>query len=318
MPTNSISRRVAIGLALMVALLGVSGATVASSEVACSSCHAMNTYAESAADSQHASVGCRSCHGAGAEASLALTSDVITRMVPAWLGGADVVSGPGTRVPGAACLECHAEVLGPVTETRGLRIDHAACVGETGACDQCHSASTHAQAVRYPRQAAMEECVLCHEQSGAPTDCDLCHEGKLESERLAQGPWQVTHGPQWRQTHGAGTLQACMTCHPDDYCVDCHGMELPHPVGFGLSHGAAALPQRDACLGCHDSEGFCAACHGMDMPHPDGFLAEHPELTEPDSDASCLRCHRAADCEACHVLHTHPGNTEGTIGGEES
>jgi hypothetical protein len=305
-----------IGLVLMVALLGIASATLASSEAACSSCHTMKPYAEATKTSQHASVGCRQCHGADAQASIALTSRVLGRMLPAWLKGAESLTGPGTLVPSAACLSCHADILDVETESMGMRIKHGSCVGESGDCDDCHTSATHGDAVRWPRQPVMEDCILCHQDQGGPTECDSCHEGKLQTERLAQGPWQVTHGPEWKKNHGSGTLRTCMTCHPDDYCVDCHGIELPHAVDFGKLHGVIARQTPDSCVTCHDGSAFCTACHGIEMPHPDGFLAQHPDVAQGYSDKMCLNCHRAKDCDACHVKHTHPGNTEGTIGGD--
>ena len=317
MPTKTTPRRMALYAVAGIALIAVLGLTLtATTDVVCSSCHVMRIYSDGLAEAQHATIDCHSCHSSTPEARISLTSNVVTKMIPATLFGADDVSGPGTRIPGGACLSCHAEVMNTVTDTRGIRIDHASCVSETGACDACHTTATHGEAARWPRQIVMEECTICHVENGASIECDICHQGKLQSERLARGPWRVTHGPEWQTTHGAGTLDACRTCHPPNYCTDCHGLELPHPASFGLVHGTAAIGLKDTCEDCHDRQDFCDACHGAKMPHPASFLPDHPEIADGYEDEGCLSCHRQVDCDNCHILHTHPGNTRGTLGGD--
>jgi hypothetical protein len=158
----------------------------------------------------------------------------------------------------------------------------------------------------------MEECVACHKQSGALASCDACHSEKGERERLAKGPWQVTHGRTWERTHGMGTLEWCATCHPAGYCTRCHGVDLPHPAGFGRTHGALAKQPQSKCLSCHEKTTLCDSCHGVEMPHPKGFLARHSKIAASEGDPKCLSCHFQRDCAACHTMHIHPGSTDGT------
>jgi hypothetical protein len=94
-------------------------------------------------------------------------------------------------------------------------------------------------------------------------------------------------------------------------------LELPHPLSFGSVHGSAAIQLDDTCYDCHDKTGFCTNCHGIEMPHPEEFLPEHPEIADGYFDLECTSCHVQADCTACHVAHTHPGNTRGTLGGDD-
>lgn len=154
----------------------------------------------------------------------------------------------------------------------------------------------------------MELCVACHRSAKAPVACDTCHSARTERERLRQGPWQITHGAQWSKTHGLGSIRSCDTCHPEDYCVRCHGTVLPHPPGFGQSHGDEAKRDLKVCASCHDTGTLCTPCHGVEMPHGDGFLKQHSSLAKGLDDPSCTRCHDTEDCVACHVRHVHPGN----------
>jgi hypothetical protein len=273
----------------------------------------MEPYADGLADGPHRDVPCYDCHVGSNWRFAAFKTTEMTAMYPRTLLGQDEVRGPIDDVPSAPCAECHEDALEGIVGDAGLRIRHETCTVRDPDCETCHTAATHADAVRWPSAPVMEECVACHRETGAPTDCDACHEGRLRTERLRAGPWQVTHGPTWEQTHGMGTFDSCATCHPDDYCVDCHGTELPHPPEFGREHSFGALAADARCDQCH-SEALCDGCHGIDMPHPEGFLAEHPELTSGYDDPTCVNCHDPGACTECHVRHTHPGSTDGTLG----
>lgn len=263
----------------------------------------------------HAGSGCYSCHLEEGLWSLpAHKGKELFRMYPAQLLGRTTMD-PGTRVSRDACMSCHEGGLPDVSKTRGLRIAHATCAAAPAKCDECHGATAHPQQVRWARVPVMDECISCHEDQNGPTECDSCHTGKLETERLKSGPWQVTHGANWQLTHGMGDLNTCATCHPSEKCVGCHKTQLPHPSDFINTHGKQALRTDAKCLDCHQSEKWCESCHGMPMPHADGFLQVHSKSAKTTRDPKCIKCHRQADCSACHVKHVHPGSTDGNLRG---
>lgn len=292
---------VAFGLAL----------TLGSTSSACATCHSDIHAAEAAS---HADVSCYSCHlDQGLWDWPAFKAREVLVMYPGQLFGA-APDGPADETSRHACLECHDPVLNGTIERLGIRINHGVCAA-SGSCDSCHSAVAHGADVRWLREPVMEECVACHREQSATDACDACHQGKSETERLSTGPWQITHGANWKQTHGMGSLVSCSVCHPQDYCVRCHGTALPHSVDFGSTHGIDARAENASCGSCHDTVSFCDSCHGMSMPHPQGFLAQHSDSATGYEDESCLTlCHRKDDCDACHVAHTHPGRTDGTLG----
>ena len=311
-PLATPRKKTLIAILAAVALLLVFTATVGSVPGACGTCHAMKPFAEALESSAHANVSCYECHAAPSTGGWAgMKWRELTRMyVPGLLGAK--VDGPGTHIERSRCLACHEDVLSAAVGTRGLRINHSACASDID-CGECHSSVAHAGATRWVRQPSMTDCISCHSASDGPDACDSCHEGQLESERLVSGPWQVTHGPNWQETHGMGDLRSCTGCHPADYCVDCHGVSLPHPVDFPARHGADALASREFCTACHDEAALCDACHGMPMPHPDDFLAEHSTLVTSTADPSCTTCHHESDCLTCHEAHIHPGGSDGFI-----
>ncbi len=293
--------------ALVAASLMLGGT---STRAACVACHASSVPREGVA-AAHARLSCYRCHLAeGAWSWPAFKARELLVMYPRALQGARALRDTDP-VSDRACRSCHGRVMDGVVESVGIRIAHASCaVGRT--CGSCHGVSAHGTALRWARQAIMEECVACHRTSGASTSCDGCHVERSERRRLEKGPWQITHGPTWSKTHGMGTLEWCATCHPRGYCVRCHGVDLPHPADFGRTHGALARSADARCETCHDRRALCDACHGIEMPHPGGFLARHSKEASTASDPRCLACHIAKDCTACHVKHIHPGATRGT------
>lgn len=313
--TRRAPSRQAVLWLVVVGVLLVLGALAAatSSPAVCASCHSMKPYADSLADTKHAGVACYSCHldnGLWDFASFKVGE--FGRMYPRFF--ADKVTGPGIEVSRAACLRCHADIMNRVSFADGKRIRHATCAAGNVSCQSCHTQSVHGSVTRWKGVPVMEDCVLCHVKQKAPTACDSCHAGERKSARLAIGPWQVTHGPTWRTTHGMGTIAYCITCHPADYCVQCHGVRLPHPSDFGTTHGGLAQQPGSTCAKCHDRARFCDSCHGLPMPHPVGFKPQHSSVAHSLTDPRCIKCHQQSDCDACHVKHVHPGVTKGTLG----
>ncbi|MCL4078711.1 hypothetical protein MX659_03725 [Coriobacteriia bacterium Es71-Z0120] len=294
-------------VAVVAAVLVIIGA--GSTNAACRTCHGTTSAAD--VPEAHARASCYACHlRDGVWSWPGSKVREIFVMYPKAIAGKRP-SSAGDPVSRGACLRCHEQVMRRTSESKGLRISHADCAqGRT--CGACHARAAHGEKVRWAGQPVMEECVSCHKQAGAPAACDACHSERSERERLARGPWQVTHGPGWERTHGMGTLEWCSTCHPAGYCARCHGVDLPHPADFGRTHGAFAKRPDAKCLTCHDATTLCDSCHGVEMPHPKGFLASHSKVAASASDPKCLSCHFQKDCTACHTLHIHPGSTNGT------
>jgi len=296
------------GLAVVVIalLLGVAVAVGGASRSACLSCH--RTVTEATVHGKHASVPCLQCHAPTLSDKPSFVWFQWTRMFPSRFAG-KAPSGPVREIPRAACLSCHAAVLSTTVKgSLGIRINHEACAANVS-CDSCHSAVAHGAATRWIREPVMEKCTACHVRENVPILCDTCHIGRSQSQRLAVGPWQVTHGRGWKTAHGMGDLESCSTCHPRDYCARCHGVAIPHGQSFGSEHGAFAMSRNARCQTCHKSQTFCSACHGVPMPHPSGFLKIHSSQAKTTDNPTCMRCHTQSDCLVCHERHIHPGGS---------
>lgn len=296
-------RSAVVGIVLGVLSLGVFN-TVALP--GCESCHARRAFRAATSEAPHATVDCRSCHvPAGWVSRVAFSLRQPLHMFIPLTGGADR---DAAAVPDQRCLACHEDVRAARVSSRGIRISHESCTAEA-ACTDCHSATAHGRETPWVRVAEMDGCLACHIPE-AKTGCDLCHERPDPVNRVGSRTFAVTHGPQWRSTHGMGDAATCMVCHQEDDCEGCHGPGLPHEPRFIQVHADSAAEPGAKCTECH-SASFCDACHGTRMPHPAGFTRDHPRAAG-DARETCRRCHAGSDCTACHEKHVHPG---GVVGG---
>ncbi len=287
--------------AVLLALVSIGG----SAPTVCSACH--GAPADALSRTGHVDLDCYACHAPSPGARVAFKASELVRMYPAKLVGGAPEGTPSIRISDSGCRDCHAEVLDPgsIVTARGLRIEHAACVGDAS-CASCHSVDAHGSATRYPRSPSMGRCVDCHSDVNASVECATCHTEGYERDDLLRGPFRVTHGANWKQTHGMGDLRQCLLCHQPSDCAGCHGAGVPHAPGFGTSHGESALSSDADCSSCHQPR-FCTDCHGIEMPHGPQFLPQHSTVANGMTDATCLRCHTTEDCLRCHLRHVHPG-----------
>lgn len=274
----------------------------------CDTCHLVGDMRVDTQTAAHASVPCADCH---------VGTDVVSRITYGFRDAGHSTAIFGLRDRGAAavrderCLGCHAGVLLAPVSARGINIEHASCAAES-VCTDCHSTTAHGDSVRWPRLYSMEQCLQCHGTTIDISECDTCHAGRRPRDRTSGGTWAVTHGPEWRSTHGMGDSVTCGACHPTDFCGRCHGAGLPHGGSFLSQHAGFAQDADARCESCHQ-RAFCDDCHGMEMPHPVAFVAGHAALVDRDGEAECRRCHDERDCTRCHELHVHPGGSIGLL-----
>ncbi len=104
----------------------------------------------------------------------------------------------------------------------------------------------------------------------------------------------------------------CSTCHVvESFCMDCHGMEMPHPVEFlEQTHPEFVAAQPEKCAMCHTTEdpAFCDSCHhgtASDWEFQDDVVwgaAQHAEAVRTNGVPGCLEtCHEISYCQTCHT-----------------
>jgi hypothetical protein len=272
----------------------------------CSSCHDRDGFRSGTAAAPHAQTDCRSCHvPTGAVGRLGFGfREAFHMMVPLPAGSPR----DAAAVPDSRCLSCHSEIDASTVTASGIRIAHKTCSVGAG-CTDCHGGTAHGAATAWPRSYDMDRCLACH-VNAKQTECDLCHQGRTSDTRVSTGSFAVTHGPQWRTTHGMGDPATCTVCHQAGDCVACHGPGLPHGALFVETHATFAADKKAECDGCH-ARTFCDGCHGTPMPHGAQFTAGHAKAAASQP-AICKRCHADSDCTVCHEMHVHPG---GAVGG---
>jgi len=305
---------VAAALALVALSAGVSAAAV--SPRYCAACHPAE--ASGATSGPHASLRCESCHARPGGLGLAEQRVRVVGMVPAAIAGAK--AGGAGRVYDAQCLACHAKQIAGRVTAQGLTMSHQEVLAAGWACERCHGSVAHGgQAAGFRARYDMDACLECHSQNPRDIDaCSTCHVEGGESRREdleTRTPWRVTHGAGWRHMHGMGNLKTCQACHAPAKCVECHHMQVPHPLTFKKTHGRDVLARdtgRADCVVCHQGSS-CDDCHGIAMPHPTGFLEGHSALVERDGRTVCGRCHDKQSCDDCHTRHAHPGIPPDTL-----
>jgi hypothetical protein len=306
-PTSSRSTLRRVAMATLVVLVLTAGLTVvAPLSSTCRTCHAAR--GRSASTSTHRGVACSACHSRpGAAGWLDARAGEIGAMYPRVLLRSAEATLP-THVDGSACSVCHRTDLTRIVTAKSVRMRHETCIAKGARCVDCHGAVGHGAGSARQVFPTMDSCNPCHDGTKAPSNCDTCHTGGEKVTFGGTSAWRVTHGRNWRTTHGMGQLVSCRLCHRAGYCAKCH-YDQPHPETWAGEHGKSADATGDikrACLDCH-VKAFCDSCHGMAMPHPANWLKAHLTATKGKSDPSCRRCHTEFDCTTCHTVHLHPG-----------
>jgi hypothetical protein len=306
--------RVIAGVAIGVLALAVASDLATSSPRLCGSCHEMEKRAGTWSASPHSGITCVTCHQTprpwyALPARLVDRTRLLARDVGKHLAGGyrDPVDG---RVAGsppmadAVCLQCH-DPNRKATSGFRITIDHVAHAKRNGSCVSCHVRTAHPVESRGAALSLMAACFTCHgtaRTAKAPGRCDLCHPSGYE---LLPASHKVAA---WKASHGKVALvdlKQCEMCHAKSTCDACHGLEMPHPMGWSKGrpgHGDVAARDRALCSRCHVGKpDMCTMCHHEAFDPKKGTWAEqHSTDAETRGVAFCIECHSAFDCVRCH------------------
>lgn len=317
-PLRTFLRAAWIGAAVVVGLFALGEALTYATAVpaVCGTCHEMRPALDSWKTSGHTRVGCAECHetprpwyafpATMAERGVMLTRDLNIH----WSRAGEPTTALASRVttttiPDSVCERCH-DPSRKVTLRLGTLIDHEEHAKRNGSCLSCHLWTAHPVPGVERELLMMERCFTCHGRAAsdaAPGTCDVCHPETFELR-------PPTHGPsEWRTGHGApamGRPAQCLMCHDQRYCLDCHGVQMPHPEGWergATGHGVVAAGRRATCARCHQQGAdFCSMCHHKGYEPAGGpWVDQHPELVGLRGTAYCLDCHGPTYCVGCHT-----------------
>jgi hypothetical protein len=308
--------RLVPGIVLGVVVLGLLGDLATSSPRLCSSCHEMGKRAESWSRSPHGGITCVTCHQTPRPA-YALPARLVDRVrllgrdVSRHLAGGyrDPVDGRIAGTPpmaDAVCLQCH-DPNRKATSGFRILIDHVAHAKRNGSCVSCHVRTAHPIETRGAAMSLMSACFTCHgaaRTAKAPGRCDLCHPSDYPA-------FPTSHkAASWGAKHGRVALtdvKQCEMCHEKVDCDGCHGLQMPHPMGWAKGkpgHADAAARDREVCQRCHTGRpDMCTMCHhDAYEPAKGTWVKQHAAEAEKRGTAFCIGCHTTLDCVRCHKL----------------
>lgn len=260
--------------------------------------------------SNHATVKCRVCHNGPTVFGTISGRIQLAGMIPSAL--ISKYQKPITAfVSSEVCLKCHNNIKSKVIRKKLLIVSHKEIIEAGFECDVCHSTVVHSDLAARQNKATMEKCLSCHNNVVASGKCEVCHTKVrvVVSAQRFTGPWQITHGKNWRELHGMGNLSTCQTCHSKLFCSRCHTIELPHPTAWLATHGKQVVNSdavKNSCSKCHQGA-LCKNCHKIKIPHPSDFLNKHSKLVKKTGADVCYGCHQKEACTKCHAFHIHPG-----------
>lgn len=116
------------------------------------------------------------------------------------------------------------------------------------------------------------------------------------------------------------TIFYCDTCHKEEFCMNCHGMQMPHPDEFKepenvddpAGHPALSKDPKlaEKCVMCHgknEETHFCDNCHhgtqiDFEYNAKESWTTQHPDAVASAGVSSCTKsCHSVKFCSDCHT-----------------
>jgi hypothetical protein len=214
-----------------------------------------------------------------------------------------------------ACFRCH-----------GLEKEAAA----PGACSSCHAPEfdlkppSHDEAGFYPGgHAEMAKEMKAESDkasaSGASSESAPATKADVPEAIAAQRESGASDDESiGEELPSVESIFYCSTCHTEQFCTNCHGMEMPHPAEFiepkdakdPQGHPVVSKVKADKCVMCHGKNEvthFCDDCHHgtaikYEYDKKQDWVQQHPKAVAKSGTKSCLEtCHVVKFCEDCHT-----------------
>lgn len=289
----------------MILLVPVSLNYYASRPSTCERCH--DTQQVPLSKTAHKQLECMDCHAA--PGVVGPVNDQISYASWLWAYYAEkrTSTNPALVNDLAAeqCLRCHQSIMNGVSKSNGIRIRHSDILAEGASCGECHADVSHRD-VTAAKGPSMNGCLPCHDGKRAPSECKTCHIQDVAQSQSTQNEMKA------QKIKISGGPYVCYDCHDSKPCLRCHGVMMPHPVGWGPrtaggaggTHPKQGFVNRDACFRCHFAPGKpfvgsdqSCTCHGFL-----GTMHGGPVwVNEHGLQASGQKTGGLAECAACHV-----------------
>ncbi len=209
----------------------------------------------------------------------------------------------------SACFRCHT-----------LTGESPGAYEATGDCAACHTPEfelrppSHSEAGFYTeRGESAGHAELAREEASATAEAlaqweDSAEEFRAKEPKLVSRLIRIPHG-ELIDVPPVGTINDCETCHVTaEFCVACHGMEIPHPADFVDGHAQTGAADPIACATCHNTSGdpgnderVCDQCHHDQGDPAQQWFPQHPGVVKEQGAEECFACHQELFCSSCHV-----------------
>lgn len=213
-----------------------------------------------------------------------------------------------------ACFRCHSQ-----EEVRNVANGESA-ESAPGDCDACHTPEfdlvpeSHDASgfVRQPGERRAVHAELAREEgiAGSEDESPEGEDAAAEPGAEGEGGGETEGGGEEHEVAGfvmkpLHEIDSCGTCHADQFCTDCHGVDIPHPEDFDQTHPPIAEKNPKSCENCHLKEAagmnVCDECHHSAGDTTQAWLPQHPTVVRGDGAEACFDCHDPRFCSACHV-----------------
>ncbi len=206
---------------------------------ACYRCHER----ESGASSR-----CRTCHLIHPDGRMITNFGDAVLTPPGWLKGpSHGEDWVGRHAPTAGadsdfCSSCHREKFCQDCHTGRLRPR----IVHPGDWLSSHGVSTR---MGNPRCAGCHKsqsfCLTCHRRAGvAPDSPSRAGPSSAGSFHKNQSPAKICRRARY-------DIAACVSCHSESSCIQCHAVINPHPAGFAKRCKPLVMKNQRACVKCH-------------------------------------------------------------------
>lgn len=204
----------------------------------------------------------------------------------------------GLKLNRSTCKKCHEALDTATLLTPSLKFTHESHFARKVVCTKCHSGRKPGKEESF----TMESCYLkdCHGfNAKAPAACMFCHPTQFDL--VPKNHKLVRWGTKIHSRTALKNKRSCELCHPEKFCIDCHGAPMPHPPGFKDTHGRWARRNISSCLRCHRKLSNCKSCHHKEWTPGTDWKKQHPSIVKENGASECFECHNPAECAKCHL-----------------
>jgi len=327
----AIGLKLALGLLVVMVVMGAAGLQYSQKPKFCISCHNMQPYYDSWKLSKHKDIKCVECHyKPGIKNEFAQKFQALNQ-VASYVTN-QYGTRPTTQVEDASCLRqgCHdTRLLKGKVNFKGVVFDHTPHLTKFRRVTKLRCASCHQHVMEDQHMTVSETtCFLCHFKDhkghhSTTADCNKCHKSPLPKTKFDHADVEarkvncVDCHANIVQGHGEVPKERCVLCHSEKErlarysdtvfmhknhvtnhkieCQQCHNT-IQHKFIRDPEAAFTAQAVKDTCNACHDSKHttvarFYAGKGGTDV-------AEQPD---PMYQAG-------VSCDACHKTNPGAGN----------